>query len=384
MLTNSYFEKLLSFYFPKCHIIESKKINQGNINDTYFISFSGQQSTKIILQKINTDVFDNCQSINHNLSIFNKHLDHKIKQNHQFLSKYNIHFPTLVSQFNRHYKLIEYDGFLWRALNYIDNSSSIDYISSSSQANQLGLALGLLHYLLYDMPIDNIYTTINNFHVTSYYLQSYDRLKAKATRLESLDSSLVKSRVDQLSKFITDHLYLSNYLTDPIEDKLFNLVPIHGDPKVNNFLFDPTLSNVIGIIDFDTLQPGIILYDIADAIRSCSNKLGENTIYTKDVHFETSFFQEFLSGYLTFGRYFLSENDFKYLFKSILLMPFELGIRFFTDFLNGNKYFKVTEPLLNILRAENQFQLTSSIIKKSNEIQVVISDHYDRFSKLEY
>lgn len=149
---------------------------------------------------------------------------------------------------------------------------------------------------------------------------------------------------------------------------------IHGDPKVNNILFDTRTEQAVSIIDLDTIKPGLIHYDIGDCLRSGCNPLGEETMNWQAVQFDSDRCQYILQGYLSVAKSFLSPNDYTFLYDAIRLIAFELGLRFFTDFLAGNVYFKVHEPKQNLYRALVQFQLTASIEAQELTLRRLIND----------
>jgi hypothetical protein len=128
------------------------------------------------------------------------------------------------------------------------------------------------------------------------------------------------------------------------------------------------------MIDLGTVKPGLIHYDIGDCLRSGCNPLGEETDNWEQVTFEPELAQAILQGYLTVAQDFLTDSDYKYIYDSIRLLAFELGLRFFTDYLAGNVYFKVKHPENNLARALVQFQLTASIEKQAAVIKTIIND----------
>ena len=144
--------------------------------------------------------------------------------------------------------------------------------------------------------------------------------------------------------------------------------PIHGDPKLSNFLFDSFTHKPIALIDLDTIQAGIIHYDIGDCLRSCCNPGGEEASNLKDVFFDINLFEAFLQGYFLIYGSHLTAKQIYYLPYSIKVITFELGIRFLTDFLRGNVYFKVENTSQNLYRSEVQFQLLLSIEQQMSSL----------------
>ncbi|HAX76424.1 MAG TPA: aminoglycoside phosphotransferase, partial [Cyanobacteria bacterium UBA11372] len=149
---------------------------------------------------------------------------------------------------------------------------------------------------------------------------------------------------------------------------------MHGDPKINNVMFDTATGKAVSVVDLDTVKPGLVHYDIGDCLRSGCNPAGEETADWQSVRFDTDLAQGILQGYLSVAKAFLTENDYAYIYDAIRLIAFELGLRFFADHLAGNVYFKVKYAEHNLARALVQFKLTESIESQEITIRRIIED----------
>jgi Ser/Thr protein kinase RdoA (MazF antagonist) len=158
-----------------------------------------------------------------------------------------------------------------------------------------------------------------------------------------------------------------------LENAGLPLRPIHGDPKVNNVMINNSTGKAVSIVDLDTVKPGLVHYDIGDCMRSGCNPLGEDADNWEAVHFDPEIGAAILEGYLTQANVFLTDADYAHMFNAIRLLAFELGLRFFTDHLAGNIYFKVKHPNHNLLRALVQFKLTESIEAHEGEVRNIIA-----------
>ena len=152
------------------------------------------------------------------------------------------------------------------------------------------------------------------------------------------------------------------------------LRPIHGDPKVNNFMMDVASGQAVGLVDLDTVKPGLVHYDLGDCLRSGGNRLGEETERWEAVDFDPDLGRALLQGYLDLAGDFLTAHDYTYLYDAIRLLAFELGLRFFTDYLAGNVYFKARHRDHNLARALVQFKLTGSIESQAEALGAIIRD----------
>jgi len=168
------------------------------------------------------------------------------------------------------------------------------------------------------------------------------------------------------AEFIARFQSIADDLEAAVQQGLLTLRVIHGDPKLNNFLFDKHSKRIVSLIDLDTVKPGLVHYDIGDCVRSCCH-ISEPALFDLDVC------AALLKSYLNEAGAFFTEHDYHYLYLAIRLIPFELGLRFYTDYLQGNQYFKVTEPEQNLRRAIGQFRLCENIMAQEPAIKNLIS-----------
>ncbi len=174
--------------------------------------------------------------------------------------------------------------------------------------------------------------------------------------------------------FISTRRALAPVLEDAKAQGRLRLRPIHGDPKVNNVMMDANTGLAVGLVDLDTVKPGLVHYDLGDCLRSGANPLGEETQDWEAVRFDLELGRAILQGYLSRARDFLAEYDYAYLYDAMRVIAFELGLRFFTDYLEGNVYFKARHPEHNLLRALVQFRLTESIESQEGAIRAIIRE----------
>jgi len=149
---------------------------------------------------------------------------------------------------------------------------------------------------------------------------------------------------------------------------------IHGDPKVANFLFNPDGDRVISLIDLDTVKPGLLLHDIGDALRSCCNPAGETAQRPDSAFFDPRMLLSWLREYFAEAGFLLTHEDKTRIVAAILLMSFEVGLRFFTDHLNGNPYFKIRFQGQNLQRAMAQFHLARSIERQRVALESIVTE----------
>jgi Ser/Thr protein kinase RdoA (MazF antagonist) len=341
-------------------VLDVREFGNGNINDTYLVTTDINEETHFVLQRINTHVFRQPKLIMQNMRAFTDHMRRRARD-----EGYHWIMPRVLSaQDGRDYHLDAEQNF-WRAISYVPGARSFDTVTSLEHAREVGYALGMFQYLISDMTTKSLADTLAGFHITPQYLQNFD----KAFSSNGFHSSAeVRYGLD----FIAARRDWAHILEHAKETGRLPLRPVHGDPKVNNVMIEESTGRAISIVDLDTVKPGLIHYDIGDCMRSGCNPLGEETERWEAVQFEPEIGEAILTGYLTQARHFLTEADYEYLFDSIRLISFELGVRFFTDYLAGNVYFKVKHPEHNLLRALVQFRLTESIESHEHDIHSII------------
>ena len=342
-----------------------ENFGNGNINDTYLVKSETGEADSFILQRVNTHVFRRPELVLRNLRTCTDHLCRKLRNSALTGRRWEVPYLLLTRDDSDYW--IDPDGSFWRALSFIPDVRSFDIIMNSSHAGEVGYALGMFHTLLNDLPPDRLADTLEGFHVTPSYLRHYEEVLAEYSHAKTPEVNYCMDFVEKRSAWAS---LLENAR---IEGKLF-LRPIHGDPKVNNILFDAATGKAVSIIDLDTVNPGLVHYDIGDCLRSGCNPVGEETEAWERICFDTDLCRAILQGYLSLAGEFLTEYDFLYIYDSIRLITFELGLRFFTDYLEGDVYFKVKRAEHNLARALVQFRLAESIESQEKEIRKIIRE----------
>ncbi|MDO9424244.1 MAG: aminoglycoside phosphotransferase family protein [Methylobacter sp.] len=328
-------------------VTEITPLGNGLINDTYRVA---TPSSAFVLQRINRTVFAAPEQIMANLSTFNRHIAQ------QSSVPVKLQIPEILKPLDNSTFYQDENGDCWRALSFINDTESLEAIGNISDAEQAGFALGHFHRLLSDLNPVLLHDTLPGFHITPQYLKHYHQV------LQQSDQPKDHYCADFIARFqaIADDLEAAKH------QGLLSLRVIHGDPKLNNFLFDKHTKQIVSIIDLDTVKPGLVHYDIGDCLRSCCYS-------AEPVGFDMAICAVLLKSYLSEAGAFFTEHDYYYLYPAIRLIPFELGIRFYTDYLEGNRYFKVTEPEQNLRRAVDQFRLCASIIAQEPAIKRLVS-----------
>ncbi len=351
-------------------------LGNGNVNTTYRVRTT--RGVDYVLQRLNTVVFSRPDLVMANLLAVTQHAATRLRgPTPSTRPAWQLPRPVALKAAAADSRLgaaqaclLVAEGDPWRVLTYIDGAHSIDVIGDCNQAAEVGRALGWFHALIHDLPPTQLADTLEGFHVTPRYHQHYlEQLGSFDNGVQHLDPQEVTC-ID----FIAAREDLVPVLEQARAKGLLQLRPIHGDPKVNNVMLCASSGCAVAMVDLDTVKPGLIHYDIGDALRSGCNQAGEEATDLATVRFDIELARAMLAGYWSEAGSLLSEHDIDYLYDAIRLLPFELGLRFFSDHLAGNVYFKVGRPRHNLDRALVQFKLTQSIEAQEGSIRQLIAE----------
>lgn len=358
------------FDFPG-ELIDSGATGSGLINTTYILTFSdGNVEKKYILQQINTDVFKKPDELMANIMSVTGFLRNKIA-----LKGGNSQRETLTFLYTREGSpyFRDENNRCWRAYNYIDNCYTCDRVDSTVKARRSGSAFGEFQCLLDGYPMEGLFETIPDFHNTPVRYEAFAEAVASdlSGRLGDAgpEVEFALSRKDD-----------AGVLTGMLEQGLLPLRVTHNDTKINNVLFDSITNEAFCVIDLDTIMPGLSLYDYGDSIRSGAVKSDENEKDLSKYGLDTELFRSYTDGFLSKAAGFLTENEVKMLVFSAKLLALECGVRFLTDYLNGDTYFKTEYPEHNLIRCRTQFKLVKDIEDNREMLEETVAELYRRYT----
>jgi Ser/Thr protein kinase RdoA (MazF antagonist) len=323
-------------------------ISNGLINDTYLVSSKG--IPLYILQKINTDVFQNTESLFKNLDLVLPELEASTYQKVELIAVNNA----------KNYHQTE-SGEIWRLMTYVKDSQVFNTTNDVKVALEAGKIIGLFHHLLLDFDANILEDTLPDFH--NFNLRHDQFLGA----LKNAESEKVKASYDAI-EFVTEKSLL--FLDLPLKNLPVRVC--HNDTKLNNILFSKK-NKALCLIDLDTLMKGTFLYDFGDAARTIVNTAKEDEIDLEKINFTPKLFEALISG-LAMHAEFLTAKEKELLPLSVALMPFLHGIRALTDFLENNKYYKVAYPNQNLDRARSLFAFSKKALENRTFMQNCIRE----------
>lgn len=327
------------------NIFEIVPVGSGHIHGTYLLKTVDKNTPDYILQKINHQIFPDIDGLMSNVSAVTSHIKNKL-----------LTFKGTESQ-NRAVELVkslsgkpfvEISANWWRVFTFIDNSFTRQKVQNSKQAYEAGKIIGRFQYLLSDIGTD-LFVTIPRFHDLDLRLEQFNIALTtdltKRVQLINDEVRFVNEMAGQLRPFL-----------DVLKSGKVPLRITHNDTKLNNILFDKN-DNAICLIDLDTVMPGYVFYDFGDAVRTMANEADENEKDLRMVDFNEDVYQAFKDGYLEMADSFLTSLEKEWLAFSPLYMTFIIGVRFLTDYLEGDVYYKTEYPEHNLVRAKCQFEL---------------------------
>lgn len=356
-------KEICSKFFIYGDFMVAVPFGNGNINDTYQVTYDqGGARVRYILQRINGKVFKNPIHVMNNVDRVTQHLLHKIRsRRHE--TKYRT--VRLLRSFTDKPFVQDDDGNFWRSYIFVENARSYEVLESEDQAYNVARAFGLFQNDLVDLPGGRLHETIPDFHHTP-------------KRIEALEQAVKNDsheRVKEVQKEIDFALQRKDETIRLIELSQSGDIPeriTHNDTKANNILIDDLSGEGICVIDLDTVMPGLALYDFGDMMRSGTTRAEEDEVNLDKVYMDFSMFEAMTNGFWSSSKDFLTPAEKENLPFSGKLITLEIGVRFLTDYLSGDTYFKTKRPTHNIERCRNQFKLVESMEEQMDKMNILV------------
>ena len=336
---------ILAQFEIKGAVKEVKPLGNGLINDTYHVVTYGGAAPDYVLQRINNAIFQDVDLLQHNIEVVTAHIRRKLET----AGTDDIDRKVLQFVKAREGKTYYHDevGRYWRVSVFIPDSISREAVTPES-AYDCGKAFGNFEKMLVDVP-EQLGETIPDFHNMELRMRQLREAVANdaAGRLDEVHDIVKELEHDADEMCLAERLYREGRLPKRI---------CHCDTKVNNMLFDPQ-GQVLCVIDLDTLMPSFIFSDYGDFLRTGANFTAEDDPDLSKVGFNEEIFKAFTRGYLESAREFLTPIEVDMLPYAVALFPFMQCVRFLTDYINGDTYYKIKYPTHNLDRVRNQLAL---------------------------
>ncbi|WP_448548963.1 phosphotransferase enzyme family protein [Thalassotalea fusca] len=331
-------------------------LGNGLINDTFLVK---NENHSFVLQRINDHVFKQPELVINNAMLIHQHLVAKRDAGEYSLTP----IGQQISTAGHPYAVVANNH--WRAIQFIPDCYTVESVSSPNQAQQVAASFGQFTAALSDFPAQDLYEVIPKFHDLSFRIEQLKYAASQDTQGRLYDCQSLVDFCLQQTTFI-------NKVT-----KLVQILPTqvtHNDTKINNLLFCSETAQPIAVIDLDTCMPGFIMNDFGDMVRTCCSNLPEDGEDLESMSVRMDVFEALAEGYVNAFSGNISDLELESLSVGAQLLPFMIGIRFLTDFLDGDLYFHTDHAMHNLMRAKNQLNFYRLLNGKEGELSLMVNN----------
>ena len=355
-------KEIFDSFTPDGTYLTGEPYGSGHIHDTFRVETKEKDKDDYILQRLNNKIFKNIPELQHNIERVTIHLRNKIEA----IPGSNVKRECLrlIPAHDGKSWIIDKDGNYWRMYIFISNHRSYNIVDSPDKAFEGGKAIGRFQAMLSDMPGGPLFETIPSFHDIEKRIKTFN-LNVEENPVGRVSS--VRSEIDQYQQRSEE---MKIILKLGREGKI-PLRITHNDTKFNNILLDEN-DKALCVIDLDTVMPGYVHYDFGDAIRTVANTANEDEKDLSKVKMDMNLFQAYAEGYLSETAGTLNEVEKEYLAFAPKLITYTIGLRFLTDYIDGDHYFKIHHESHNIQRARAQLQLVKSMEEQYEPMREII------------
>lgn len=353
--------KAVNTFLPDEKILSCENLGNGHINSTFLVTTDKDQYS---LQIINTNIFKDVDGLMSNLQKVTHHIRKKAKTEGDDPQRATLRF--LPAPDGKRYLLIGEKAY--RMYKYIDHAITIEKMENPEHFYSAGVAFGNFAQILSDFDASELVETIKNFHNTVSRFGDFEKAISDnlSNRLDEVEKEVefIKARREFMSMFV-----------DRLENGTLPLRVTHNDTKINNVLFDEETGAPAAVIDLDTVMPGSYLYDFGDAIRSGATHAAEDEKNLDLVDFDLELYEAFAKGYLSKCGSSLTPVEIEMLPYASIMLTLECGMRFLTDHLNGDTYFKIHRYGHNLDRTRTQLKLVYLMEQNLDNMKAIIQKY---------
>ncbi|NRA39319.1 MAG: aminoglycoside phosphotransferase family protein [Planctomycetes bacterium] len=347
-------------------MLSAAPYGSGHVNDTFVVHMSvAGTEVRYLLQRINNDIFKDVPRLMSNIQRVCDHVQERLhREGDPDASRKNL---TVIKTLDGQAYLIDKDGKYWRSYLFVEGALGYDIIENEEQAFVAGQAFANFQKYIVDLPGERLMETIPDFHNTR---KRFATLK-QAIADDSCDR--LKNVADEVA-YALAHEGLANELLDLRDAGTIPERITHNDTKLNNVLLDEKTNEAVCVIDLDTLMPGLSLYDFGDLIRTSTSPVAEDEKDASQVKMQMNMYKAVASGFLSVGREFMNEAEIEHMPTGAMTITYETGIRFLTDYLQGDTYFKTKYDDHNLIRCRTQFALVTSMENQIDDMRACVSE----------
>lgn len=360
-------EEVINAFTFEGVLIKKKPYGSGHINDTFKLTFEIERmgTIAIILQRMNTDIFKKPVELMENILNVTSFLRRKIMENNGDVDRETL---TIIQTKEGFPYYQDKAGEYWRAYKFIFGATSYDQVKSADDFYQSAVAFGYFQSLLADYPAVTLHETIEKFHDTKSRFQVFKEAVEKDICNRAC---LVQKEIN----FVLEHEEVANILGDMLENKVLPLRVTHNDTKLNNVMIDDKTRKGICVIDLDTVMPGLAVNDFGDSIRFGASTGAEDETDLDKIECDMELFEIYTKGFVEGCNGKLTKEEIHALPIGAKVMTFECGMRFLTDYLQGDSYFKIHRDNHNLDRCRTQFKLVTDMEKKWDTMNAIVKKY---------
>lgn len=339
--------------------VSCEPYGSGLINRTYVAVYNeGGRRVRYIVQRINTNLFKNVDGLMNNIKLVTEFNRAEIMKRGGDPDRESL---TLVPTKNGGTYFRTEEGDCYRVYVFIENAKGYDVVEKPEHFYESAVAFGKFAMLLDRFDSSKLFEVLPDFHNT---VKRFDNFRRSLEADKFNRAKDVKKEIE----FALNREKITHTIVDLLASGKMPSRVTHNDTKLNNVLIDTRTDKAVSVIDLDTMMPGSICYDFGDSIRFGCNPCLEDTPETEKVIFNMPLFETYTKGYLSVFGDTITDIERKNLPMGAILMTYECGIRFLTDYLDGDVYFRKTREGQNIDRTRSQFKLVSDMEKRYDEM----------------
>lgn len=359
-------EVIRNFRF-RGNLMEAEPYGSGHINDTFLLVYDipDMGVVKIILQRMNKEIFHKPVELMENVMSVTDHLHKKIMEQGGNAERETLN--VIPAADGKPY-FVDYQGEYWRAYRFITDATSYDQVENPDHFYQSALSFGKFQQLLADFPAQELHETIQGFHDTKARFEVFRKAVAADICGRAAEAA---SEI----QFVLEHQDITDVFGNLLEKGELPLRVTHNDTKLNNIMIDNKTGKGICVIDLDTVMPGLAMNDFGDSIRFGASTAAEDEQDLTKVSCDMRLFDLYAKGYIEGCGGRLTENEIALLPMGAKVMTFECGMRFLTDYLEGDHYFKIHREGHNLDRCRTQFKLVRDMEEKWETMEEIIQKY---------
>lgn len=332
--------------------VECVRYGEGHINDTFKLTVNDAgKEVRYILQRINNRLFTEVDKLMRNIELVTSFCRKSVEKRGGDPMRECLNVVPTKDGKSYYFDGVNY----FRVYVFIENATTYQIVRDPRDFYESAVAFGNFANLLAEFDASQLYEVLPNFHNTKVRFDNF----MKAVEADAFGR---KAEVEKEIGWVLDHKYLCGEIADRIESGEIPLRVTHNDTKLNNVMLDDATGKGLAVIDLDTVMPGSLCYDFGDSIRFGCNPVAEDEPDITKVNFRFDLYESYLKGYLSAVRESITEEERKMLPVGAVLMTYECGMRFLTDYLEGDVYFRTHRPKQNLDRAHTQFKLVDDML----------------------